>query len=1026
MKSKNLLMSWVLMTTCLFSLGLATPVTAAPMGWDLINVEGFWNTNTFSAFSAAVYDGHLYVGTHNTSQGCEIWRFDGPGATDWTQVAVGGFDDNQNQIAFAMTVYDGLLYVGARNNGTAGLEIWTYDGSFWTQIQDAAGLGDSDLKVPGSMVVFEGRLFLGTGNSWTNDKAKIFSFDGTSWTQMNTNSFGDAQNRQCRSLAVFGGHLYAGTYNNQGGGQVWRYDGPTANDWTQVATTGFGVGNNNKEVRSLSSYDGRLFAGTANTTDGCQIWEYDGMTWTRNDPGPSLYFDAVSTIITDGVRLFAGTGNALGDGGNDPGGQVWLYTDGTGWEQINENGFDDPHNMAVHFLHLRNGYLYAGASNNWSRGGTVWRKEAPLAMDLGDAPDPTYPTTLANSGAYHAIDGITFLGTLVDGEADGLPTADASGDDFIGVDDEDGVTFTSAFTNGAVATMDVSASVDGILNAWIDFNADGDWDDANEHVFIDRYLSGGANSIACEVPEGAALGMTFARFRFSSNPGLAPGGLAPDGEVEDYQVEIQCPPVDECALGTHTCDANATCTDAACGYTCACSAGYHGDGEVCAACPSGYYAETEGQLSCTACPVGTFAAATANTQCFDCDAGTYGPTPGQGACLPCDAGSFNLSTGQSSCQACPAGEFQELSGQAACQLCAEGSFTPDAGNTQCTACAEGNFNPLTGQDSCLPCDAGHYSAGTGNTSCTLCVAGSFNPDPGQAACLPCAEGSFNPSIGQAACLPCAEGSFAAGTGSTLCTLCLAGAFQDQIGQADCLACPTGTYAPSDGLATCLDCDVGWDSTEGASLCTEICGDGVVVGFEACDDGNELSEDGCLADCSDSEPGWSCPSQGGSCESVCGDGLVVDEELCDDGNEISEDGCPADCSDSESGWDCPPEGGRCEPLCGDGMVVGDELCDDGNADNTDDCLDTCVYAYCGDGYVRVGVEDCDDGNSEESDGCPSTCRIDEEESVAGGGCGCGTAGDSNPAPFALFIVFAALVALRRRRTDEGRVLSMEGR
>jgi MYXO-CTERM domain-containing protein len=949
MKRKSLLMSWFLMTTCLFSLSLTAPVVAAPLGWNLINEEGFGNTNNFSAFSVAEYDGHLYVGTHNTSQGCEIWRFDGPGATDWTQVGVGGFGDSQNQIPYAMAAYDGLLYVGARNNSATGLEIWTYDGSIWTQIQDGVGLGDSDLKIPASMVVFDGDLILGTGNSWANNKAKVFSFDGTSWTQINTDSFGDAQNRQCRSLAVFSGKLYSGTYNNQGGGQVWRYDGPTPSDWTQVATAGFGVGNDNQDVRSLSSYSGRLFAGTANTTNGCQIWEYNGFTWTRNDPGPSLYFDAARTIITDGVRLFVGTGNALGDSGNDTGGQVWQYIDGTGWEQINENGFDDPHNMAVHFLHLRNGYLYAGVSNSWGRGGTVWRKEAPLATDLGDAPEPNYPTTLANSGALHFIDGMTFLGALVDGEEDGQPTANASGDDVFGADDDDGVTFTSAFISGAVATMDVIASVDGILNAWIDFNADGDWDDANEHIYIDRYLTTGSNSIACSVPSTAALGMTFARFRFSSIPGLAPGGFAPDGEVEDYQVEIQCPTVDECTLGTHTCDVTATCTDTACGYTCACNAGYHGDGEVCGACPSGFFTDAEGQSSCTACPAGTFAAATANTQCFDCAAGTYGPTPGQGACLPCDAGSFNPNTGQISCQACPAGEAQ-----------------PVAGQSTCVDCASGQYSPTPGQAVCLDCDVGSFAAGIANTDCTLCSPGEFQDLSGQADCQLCAEGSFNLSTGQAAC---------------------------------------------------LDCDAGWDSAEGASLCTEICGDGMVVGDEACDDGNELSEDGCLADCSDSEPGWVCPSQGGSCESVCGDGLVVDEELCDDGNEISEDGCSADCSSSELGWDCPPEGGRCEPLCGDGMVVGDELCDDGNADNTDDCLDICVFAYCGDGYTRAGVEDCDDGNTDQSDGCLSTCKSDEDVSINGGGCNCDMAGDSTPAPFTLLLVFAILAALRRRRTTQ---------
>lgn len=550
MKEKSGCRTLFLVAVCLFAAGAGVPLSAEPLDWELINLEGFGNTNNFSAFSVAEFNGVLYVGTHNITQGCEIWRFDGPTASDWTAVSgANGFGDSQNQIAYSMAVFNGLLYVGARNNSSAGLEIWSYDGADWTFVQDGAGLGDSDLKIPASMVVFGGNLILGTGNSWTNDKAKIFRFNGTSWAQMNTDSFGDTQNRQCRILAEYGGALYAGTYNNQGGGQVWRYDGPTSNDWTQVAVGGFGEGPDNLDVRSLCSFSGKLFAGTANTATGCQIWEYNGVVWIRNDPGASLYFDAARVMITVGSTLFLGTGNALGDGGNDPGAQVWQYSDSTGWEQINQNGFDDPHNMAAQFLIHHEGYLYAGVSNSWGRGATVWRTEVEddsMLLDFGDAPDPGYPTLRASDGAYHVRDGITFLGAFADGELDGQPDADATGDDYEGVDDEDGLSFTSALDIDQVATMNAMASVTGTLNGWIDFNADGDWMDSGEQVFIDRSLAAGINGISFDVPADATVGSTFARFRFSSATGLAPNGGAPDGEVEDYGVEIVCSNVHGC------------------------------------------------------------------------------------------------------------------------------------------------------------------------------------------------------------------------------------------------------------------------------------------------------------------------------------------------------------------------------------------------------------------------------------------------------------------------------------------------
>jgi extracellular elastinolytic metalloproteinase len=104
-------------------------------------------------------------------------------------------------------------------------------------------------------------------------------------------------------------------------------------------------------------------------------------------------------------------------------------------------------------------------------------------------------------------------------------------------DDEDGVTFTS-LVRGRTGGAEVRASAAGILSAWIDFNADGDWNDPGEKVASDRLLTAGVNQVFFTVPATAVVGNTFARFRFSDQSGLGPAGLARAGEVEDYQVTI--------------------------------------------------------------------------------------------------------------------------------------------------------------------------------------------------------------------------------------------------------------------------------------------------------------------------------------------------------------------------------------------------------------------------------------------------------------------------------------------------------
>src|SRR5262249_30295002 len=85
--------------------------------------------------------------------------------------------------------------------------------------------------------------------------------------------------------------------------------------------------------------------------------------------------------------------------------------------------------------------------------------------------------------------------------------------------------------------------------------------------------------------------------------------------------------------------------------------------------------------------------------------------------------------------------------------------------------------------------------------------------------------------------------------------------------------------------------------------------------------------GCSSVCK-LEVGFTCTGQPSVCTAICGDGLVRGTEECDDGNTVSGDGCSATCK---------------KEFCGDGIVnnSGTEECDDGNADETDGCTTKCV-------------------------------------------------------------------------------------
>jgi len=164
--------------------------------------------------------------------------------------------------------------------------------------------------------------------------------------------------------------------------------------------------------------------------------------------------------------------------------------------------------------------------------GTILNDE----VDFGDLPDPTFPTLVASNGARHQTVLGFQLGANLDGEPNGQPSATAEGDDNDTDDDEDGVTFTSAVNACQTASVTVNAPMGGELNAWIDFNLNGNFTDAGEQIFSDETLAFGDNFLTFNVPCTAAGGTPFARFRLNSTGGLSYDGPAADGEVEDYRV----------------------------------------------------------------------------------------------------------------------------------------------------------------------------------------------------------------------------------------------------------------------------------------------------------------------------------------------------------------------------------------------------------------------------------------------------------------------------------------------------------
>jgi hypothetical protein len=169
------------------------------------------------------------------------------------------------------------------------------------------------------------------------------------------------------------------------------------------------------------------------------------------------------------------------------------------------------------------------------------------ALDYGDAPSSygsaAHEINMFKDPGTGTYENYVYLGSSVDPELADLHSDKADGDDLIFTDDEDGVTFPPLIRGDTVAIpvmVTVHDNGFGVLNAWLDWNGDGDFTDMGEKIAGPlTVFETGTVTLTVVIPPNAEIARpVFARFRFGDNinsPGNSQGKW---GEVEDYQVII--------------------------------------------------------------------------------------------------------------------------------------------------------------------------------------------------------------------------------------------------------------------------------------------------------------------------------------------------------------------------------------------------------------------------------------------------------------------------------------------------------
>ncbi|MBV6427189.1 MAG: hypothetical protein KIPDCIKN_01704 [Haliscomenobacter sp.] len=264
----------------------------------------------------------------------------------------------------------------------------------------------------------------------------------------------------------------------------------------------------------------------------------------------------IDAVIPAGQTPFLQGWIDFNDNGNwdDPGEQVakdFALTSGTGAYYLTFTVPCDAKVTSRTFLRFRisteEGLGYTGFTMDGEVEDYV---EAIKGLDFGDLPTKPnsndFPTTLEDNGPRHVLDPTApglYLGAGVDTDPSGTPSDKADSDDTDGNDDEDGIRFITPLMPGEQACVEVTVAnatnSPAYLYAYMDY--DGDCELAP--IFSRIIPPGGLIDTICfTVPddESSSMGMAYFRFRLGTNQDEVdqPTGLAMDGEVEDYKLNL--------------------------------------------------------------------------------------------------------------------------------------------------------------------------------------------------------------------------------------------------------------------------------------------------------------------------------------------------------------------------------------------------------------------------------------------------------------------------------------------------------
>lgn len=276
--------------------------------WNLVKYDGtnVTSVDTISPTGLEVYNGNLYFNLF-ASDGSQyqLYHYNGTSVTRDSNITppfARQFDPRE------MTVYNGALYFTACGD-EFGSEVWKYDGTDFTRISNINTGTASDAEPfasdanPSGYTLFNGNLYF-SANDGTNG-TELYEYDGTTISMVEDaipgggiNPSGDAIDMEFSGV-VYNGELYFAANDGSHGWELWKYDGSTASLVEDLKP-----GSDSSSPSSLVVYNGELYYSADDLNYSYSvIYCFDGSDVTKatDDSTSPFAINAQGAIVYDNL-----------------------------------------------------------------------------------------------------------------------------------------------------------------------------------------------------------------------------------------------------------------------------------------------------------------------------------------------------------------------------------------------------------------------------------------------------------------------------------------------------------------------------------------------------------------------------------------------------------------------------------------------------------------------------------------------------------------------------------------------------